>query len=342
MLALLALVGSLLVAPQHLGVERPPLASVRRIVLTHAAIPGSTNARTAEQARDLARDLGARIRAGMDFGRLAAEYSSSPDARNGGELGTFVPGVLAPALDAFLFTAREGDVSEPLELPTGWCVLQRVPTNAAVLRIQVTGEGERREQKVREVERRLRAGDDFALVARELSDDATSAARGGQYAIFERGASDTLLKRMAFDAPIGAILGPVDLPPFGSNWIRRVPLEAVDPILREDQFVRLSAILFPFDTAIGADPLKTPNEVAAKNVADSVLKALDAGSDFAKLAREHTGDPGGREVGGDLGWIHRATPNLPDAVRNAFLLAPGDHTVVQRAPAGWVILKRDA
>jgi len=342
MLAHLILAGSSLVAPQHLGVERPPLASARRIVLTHAGVAGSANARTIDQARDLARELGNRVRAGTDFARLAAEFSSGPEARTGGELGTFVPGVLAPEIDAFLFSAKDGGVSEPLELAAGWCILQRVPTHAAVLRIQLTGDGERRAQRAQSVEARLRAGEDFALVAKELSDDAASAARGGQYAIFERGANDTLLKRMTFEAEIGSTFGPVDLPPFGLNWMRRVPLEAVDPALREDQFVRLSAILFPFDSAVGADPRTTPSEVAAKVVADSVLRALDAGSDFAKLAREHTGDPGGRELGGDLGWIHRASPNLLDAVRNACLLAPGAHTVVQRAPAGWAILKRDA
>jgi len=124
--------------------------------------------------------------------------------------------------------------------------------------------------------------------------------------------------------------------------MKRVPLDAVDPSLREDQFVRLSAILFPFDTAVGADPRTTPSELEAKNVADSVLQALDAGVDFSKLAREHSGDPGAKEVGGDLGWVHRSTPNLADAVSNAFLLAPGAHSIVQRAPAGWVIVRRDA
>lgn len=342
MLTALILAGSLLVSPQHLEVERPPLASARRIVLAHAGVPGSSSTRTSEQARELARELAARVRAGTDFGRLAGEYSAAPEARNGGELGTFVPGVLAPALDGFLRGAQVGEVSEPLELASGWCVVQRVPTHAAVLRIQVTGEGERRAQREQEVARRLRAGEDFGLVAKELSDDAESAARGGQYAIFERGANDALLKRTVFLSEIGAVVGPVDLPPFGSIWMKRVALDAVDPALREDQFVRLSAILFPFDSATGADPRISPTEVAAKNAADAVLRALDAGSDFVKLAREHTGDPGGKEVGGDLGWIHRSTPGLSEAVRDGFLLAPGAHSVVQRAPAGWVILKRDA
>ncbi len=342
MLVLLALAGSLLVSPQHLATEKPAVASARRIVLAYAGVPGSALTRTSTGAQELALEIVVRARAGTDFARLAAEFSNAPDARNGGEMGTFVPGILAPALDAFLFTAKVGETSAPVELGTGWCILQRVPTHAAVLRIQVAGDGERRAKRRQEVEHRLRAGDDFAVVATDLSDDSASAARGGQYAVFERGANDALLKRMAFEAEVGAVVGPVDLPPFGVNWMKRVPLDAVDPSLREDQFVRLSAILFPFDTAVGADPRTTPSELEAKNVADSVLQALDAGVDFSKLAREHSGDPGAKEVGGDLGWVHRSTPNLADAVSNAFLLAPGAHSIVQRAPAGWVIVRRDA
>lgn len=345
MIASFLLAGSLLVAPQHLAVEKPPLASVRRIVLAHAgegAAPAGTPSRSSEQARELGVQLAARIRAGTDFARLAAEYSSAPDARSGGEMGTFVPGVLAPALDAFVFAAADGAVSEPIELHRGWCVVQRVPTHAAVLRIQVTGDGERRAQRAESVQRRLRAGDDFAVVARELSDDAASAARGGQFAIYERGAKDVLLKRAAFEAGIGAVIGPLDLPPYGLNWVKRVPLDAVDAALREDAFARLSAIVVSYDGLPGDDPLTSRTETAAKMVADEVLRALDAGGDFARLAREHTDDPGGRAVSGDLGWVHRATPNLIPAVRDASLLAPGAHTPVLRAPSGWVILRRDA
>jgi parvulin-like peptidyl-prolyl isomerase len=342
MLALLALAGSLLVAPQHLGPEKPPLAAVRRLVLEHADVPGARVTRTKAAARDLALDLAARVRGGADFARIAAEHSAAPDARTGGELGALVPGVLAPELDAFLFAARDGDVSEPFDLASGWCILQRVPAHAAVLRIQVGGEGARRAERAAEVERRLRAGEDFALVARELSDDAASAARGGQFAIYERGPNDALLKRRAFESEVGATFGPVDLPPYGLNWIRRVPLDAVDASLREDRCVRLSAILFAFDTAVGADALRAPTEMAAKNAADAVHRELEAGADFARIARERTDDPGGRALGGDLGWVHRNTPNLSEAVREAALLAPGFHTPVLRVPQGWVILKRDA
>ena len=82
-------------------------------------------------------------------------------------------------------------------------------------------------------------------------------------------------------------------------------------------------------------------EMLASTDEPRLLAALETGSDFAKLARDHNDDPGGAEHGGDLGWIHRPTPGLSDAVRTAALLAPGAHTPVMRVPAGWVILKRD-
>jgi parvulin-like peptidyl-prolyl isomerase len=336
LIALLA-AGSLLVQPLHLSAERPPLASARRVLLAH----GDAAGRTREEAVALARDLASRVREGADFGQLAARLSAGPEAQSGGELGTFVPGVLAPALDEFLFRARDGEVSAPIPLSEGVVLLQRVETRAAVLRIQVTGDAARRAQRAQLVERRLAAGEDFAAVARELSDDRDSAARGGQFAVYERGANDVLLKRAAFGARVGEVVGPIDVPPLGLNWIQRVPVDAVDPRLAEDQFVRLSAILFQFDTALGADPATAPNEITAKGAADRAQKRLDAGEDFRALARELTDDPGGRERGGDLGWVHRGTPGLSDPVRQAFLLAPGARTPVLRSSAGWVIVRRD-
>ncbi len=340
--ALLFLAGSLLLHPLHLGDEPPPLAAARRIVLTHAGVEGSAATRTREAALELAEALAQRIRAGTDFARLSAEYSAAPEARTGGEMGAFVPGVLAPELDAFLFGAGIGEVSAPFALPSGVVLLQRVESHAAVLRIQVAASGDEGARKADLVRARLAAGEEFAAVARDLSDDRASAARGGQFAIFERGRADILLKRMAFEARIGEVIGPVEIEPLGLNWIRRVPLSEVDPALRENPFVRLRAILFPHDTAQGADPALAPGEAAAKAAADRALARSDAGEDFRALARELTGDTGGRERDGDLGWVHRGTPGLSDAVRVATLLAPGQTTPVLRTPAGWVILKRDS
>jgi parvulin-like peptidyl-prolyl isomerase len=338
MLLALLLGTSLVVQPLHVGDEPPPVAAARRLVLE---LPAGADAERRAEVLGLARRLAALARAGSDFGALCVQHSSAPEASSAGELGSVVPGVLAPPLDAFLFAAGVGEVSEPFELEGGVAILQRVEAHAAVLRIQVAGDAARRDEHARLVASRLAEGEDFALVARELSDDRASAERGGQYAIFERGARDALMKRMAFQAELGQVFGPLDVPPLGLNWMKRVPLDAVDPELRENTFVRLSAILFQFDTAAGADPARAPSERAAQAQAERALAQLESGADFRALARELSDDAPSRERGGDVGWVHRATPGLSDAVRTALLLAPGRHTPVLRAPAGWILLRRE-
>lgn len=42
-----------------------------------------------------------------------------------------------------------------------------------------------------------------------------------------------------------------------------------------------------------------------KTKAQEVLKQLKGGGDFAKLAKENSGDPGTKDKGGDLGWVTR-------------------------------------
>jgi peptidyl-prolyl cis-trans isomerase D len=57
--------------------------------------------------------------------------------------------------------------------------------------------------------------------------------------------------------------------------------------------------------------------------AESILKQLKAGADFAKLAREYSEDPGSKDKGGDLGWIVRGQ-TVPAFENAAFSLKPGE------------------
>ncbi|MGU4650769.1 peptidylprolyl isomerase, partial [Escherichia coli] len=54
----------------------------------------------------------------------------------------------------------------------------------------------------------------------------------------------------------------------------------------------------------------TPEQVKASHIlvktkeeADNILRQLKEGSDFSKLAKEKSGDPGTKEQGGDLGYF---------------------------------------
>jgi peptidyl-prolyl cis-trans isomerase D len=54
-----------------------------------------------------------------------------------------------------------------------------------------------------------------------------------------------------------------------------------------------------------------PVDAAAKAKADGLVKALRGGADFAKLARENSGDPSSSGNGGDMGFVDRGATVAP-------------------------------
>jgi peptidyl-prolyl cis-trans isomerase SurA len=80
--------------------------------------PGMTQRdamRTVEQARALKKAADE----GQPFEGLARRYSQGPGAENGGLLGTFKKGEMAPQLEQVVFALREGEVSQPMVGPQG-------------------------------------------------------------------------------------------------------------------------------------------------------------------------------------------------------------------------------
>ncbi|MBI5362391.1 MAG: peptidylprolyl isomerase [Planctomycetes bacterium] len=342
MFAALLLQVSTLLQPLHLGDAPPELRSARHVLLSfqgaEAAPPGTTRTRAA--ALERAQDLAARLRAGVDFARTVSEASEAPDARSGGVLGSFAPGVLALEADRFLFAANVGAVSDPIVLPDGVHVFQRIDTWAAVLELRVEGRADDVEarKKVEFVRAEIARGADFGQMAREHSSDRVTAARGGQFAIFERGARDTLVKAAAFELGLGETSAPIRSP-IGWHIVRRVPLEGFDPALRENNWARVRAILVQHDKALGADPATTRDQGKAKELVDALLARLKKGEDFGALAREANDDQGGKERGGELGWIHRAMPGLPRAFMTVFAMQKGDAQVFD-STLGFVLVQR--
>lgn len=329
---------SLVVRPMYLG-ETPPQVRSARHILLRCAGPGSVSdelARSRDAAMALATSLVERARAGPDFTKLASEHSQDPDATTGAVLGTFAPGMLSPPLDAFLFSADLGEISEPLADDHGVHILQRIESHAAVRQILLRGPLEDARARCVDIAGKLREGADFADLARTRSDDAESAARGGQFAIYERGPADTLLKSAAFGLRIGEVSEPIQSP-FGWHVIQRIPLDEADPSLAEPSFVRLRGILLRVDEASpgGRDRAQT------LALADRLHQRLRAGEDMRELAREFDEDLDGKQREGDLGWVFRSQPGLPMELKRACLMPVGDVAEPQRAAAGYLLVRRE-
>lgn len=343
MIALLLFVEtvSLLARPMHLEEAPPPLVSARHILVRYDGIDGAKTPRSHEEAQRIARDIVGHARAGQEFESLAERWSETPDAKSGAVLGTFVSGVLAPSFDEFLFAAHDGDISEPIETSSGIHVLQRIETYAAVARVLVSSDRADSAERARTIGEKLAKGADFAEIARTYSDDKDSAARGGKFAIYERGTNDALLKAAAFRMHVGEVLGPVATPPLGVNFLKRLPLDEVDRKYAECNMVRVRSILVQHDLANGSNQVTAPSMAKAKGIADAIYARFQKGEDFKALAHECDDDHGGRARDGDLGWIHRNTPGLLDPLQKAFLLNVGDVLPPQPTPVGFVILRRE-
>ncbi|MCM2313826.1 MAG: peptidyl-prolyl cis-trans isomerase [Thermoanaerobaculia bacterium] len=97
--------------------------------------------------------------------------------------------------------------------------------------------------------------------------------------------------------------------------------------------VRAQHILIPVSPTAGE-----PLTAAAKAKADALVAQLRGGADFAKLALEHSEDPGSRNNGGDVGWFERGRM-VPEFENAAFSLAIGEISEPVKTQFGFHILR---
>jgi len=106
----------------------------------------------------------------------------------------------------------------------------------------------------------------------------------------------------------------------------------------EPEQMRASHILIRFSGS--ADPNADPNEAkaAAKAKAEDLLQQIEAGGDFAELAKANSTDPGSAPRGGDLGFFARGKM-VPLFEEAAFALEPNAVSDVVTTRYGYHIIK---
>jgi len=101
------------------------------------------------------------------------------------------------------------------------------------------------------------------------------------------------------------------------------------------------------------DKFKTPERVQARHIlikadasndarskakAESVLKQIQGGADFAKLAKENSEDTGSAAMGGELGFIVKGQ-TVPEFEKSAFSLQPGQTSPLVKTTYGYHIIQ---
>ncbi|MEM1224247.1 MAG: peptidylprolyl isomerase [Planctomycetota bacterium] len=69
-------------------------------------------------------DLKEKIEGGMDFGAVAAEFSSCPSGQQGGSLGTFAPGQMVKEFDEVVFSGALHEVLGPVQTQFGFHLIE--------------------------------------------------------------------------------------------------------------------------------------------------------------------------------------------------------------------------
>lgn len=100
--------------------SRPATISFRQIVIT----PQPT-AEARERSRLQADSIVQELRRGADFAVAARRFSQDPGSREqGGSLNWFRRGVMVPEFERIAFSLKPGVISDPVETPFGWHIIQ--------------------------------------------------------------------------------------------------------------------------------------------------------------------------------------------------------------------------
>ncbi|HUH55459.1 MAG TPA: peptidylprolyl isomerase [Rhodanobacter sp.] len=157
------------------------------------SIPGGADAAAIQASAQKAQQALDAIKGGMDFNAAAIRYSDAPDALDGGDLGWRKLDEIPPAFAETLASMKPGDVSNALRGPTGFHILkligQREPSKQIVTEFHARQilikpselmTPAQAEQKARDLHDRIvNKHEDFAKLAKEDSDDDTTANAGG-------------------------------------------------------------------------------------------------------------------------------------------------------------------
>ncbi|MEE4383458.1 MAG: peptidylprolyl isomerase, partial [Pseudomonadales bacterium] len=182
------------------------------------------------------------------------------------------------------------------------------------------------EREASEIVEELRAGADFAqlAVARSAGQRALD---GGDLGWRKAGQLPSLFAEAVIGADVGEVLDPIR----SSSGFHVVKL-------MDKRGAGDSTVLQTHARHILVQPSEIRSETEAEELIRALHARLEAGEDFAQLAREHSDDPGSALSGGDLGWAMpgQMVPAF-DATMNA--TEEGELSEPFRSEFGWHVLE---
>ena len=148
---------------------------------------------------------------GADFTASAKKYSDDPSAKdNGGDLGYFSAMQMVYPFESAAYNTKNGEISAPVRTRFGYHIIKVTDSRPAqgevkVAHIMVKVAANAKEddstkavQKINEIYTKLKAGEKFEDLARQFSDDQSSAKNGGLLPMFGTGRMVPEFEKAAF------------------------------------------------------------------------------------------------------------------------------------------------
>ena len=156
------------------------------------SVPESPSARQLEEIQQKADKVISELQGGADFARVAATYSDSQTALDGGDLGWRKASQVPTLFSDVVNNMQKGDISEIIRSPSGYHIIKLteirdsekvVVTQTRARHILISPNEllslEDAKQRIEQLKLRIDGGDDFAELAKGHSSDTVSAADGG-------------------------------------------------------------------------------------------------------------------------------------------------------------------
>ncbi|SHI67177.1 peptidyl-prolyl cis-trans isomerase SurA [Hymenobacter daecheongensis DSM 21074] len=181
-----------------------------------------------------------RVTSGEDFGQVAREASEDPSAReNGGKLGYFTAMQMVYPFETAAYKTKVGEVSQPVRTRFGYHIIKvndvrraQGEIKVAHLMIRATpgmpkADSVTAKKKIDELYARLKRQENWEKLVAQFSEDAGSAANGGELPPFGTGRMIPSFEEVAFKMQKpGDIAGPVQTP-YGWHIIKLIEKQPV-------------------------------------------------------------------------------------------------------------------
>ena len=193
--------------------------------------------------------------------------------------------------------------------------------------------------QVMAVRKRILAGEKFAKVAAEVSDDPGTARSGGDLGFFARGMMEPAVEEAAFKLNPGELSQPVRSA-FGWHIVEALERDTAKTRAGKDSTDKKGAPVVEVHARhiLIRVPVSDADAERARKLAERVRGEAVKGTDFGTLARRYSKYQGQQGEGGDLGFVSMATlqPNIRAGLDT---LEIGEISEVLANPVGFNIFK---